>query len=328
MLSDRRIQDEADVRRVLQSAMDQAHEAMILTEYAPLDEPGPRIQWVSRGFEDMTGYAAEEVIGKTPRILHGPGTERAVLDRVRAALERGEPVNAQTTNYKADGTPFQLEWSITPVTDAGGRPTHWLSVQRDVTEREEALAQVRLLRDELSHRLKNIFAILTSLLAQLPRDGLTADEFAERLNERLQAMARAHDVVFGDGQKGAPMDELAHAVIDPLICEGRFTAQGPHVALPAHRAVSMALMLHELGTNAAKYGALSGPRGRVVLSWACENGCLTFEWRESGGPPVSPPGRRGFGSQLIEPLLRMGSREDAGLFFEEEGVVCRGGMMV
>ena len=123
--------------RVFSEAMEQAEEAMLITEAEPLDEPGPRITYVNSAFEKMTGYTEAEILGKTPRVLQGPKTDRDVLDSLRVALEAGESWRGETTNYRKDGTPFLVQWNVAPVRDEGGDIEYWVSVQRDVTEERE-----------------------------------------------------------------------------------------------------------------------------------------------------------------------------------------------
>jgi PAS domain S-box-containing protein len=128
--------------RLLQSVVINANDAVLITEAEPIDTEGPRIIYVNEAFTRMTGYTAEEVSGATPRILHGAKTDRAQLDKVRHALEHWQPVRAELINYRKDGTEFWVELNISPVADESGWFTHWVSVQRDVTERkriEEAL---------------------------------------------------------------------------------------------------------------------------------------------------------------------------------------------
>jgi len=129
--------------RVLSEAVQQAKEAVIITEAEPLGEPGPRIEYVNEAFEAMTGYAEEEILGETPRILQGPETSREVLDSVREALEAGEEWEGEATNYRKDGTPYQVQWNIAPVRKEDGEITRWVSVQRDVTDQREREKELR-----------------------------------------------------------------------------------------------------------------------------------------------------------------------------------------
>jgi PAS domain S-box-containing protein len=137
--------------RLMSRAVEDVAESVIITGPG-IDAPGPRIEYVNPAFEAMTGYAAEEVIGKTPRILQGPDTDRETLDRIRTRLEAGESLTGATaTNYRKDGTPFEIEWNITPVRGEDGAIEHWVSVQRDVTarrRREKALRESRMKLEE------------------------------------------------------------------------------------------------------------------------------------------------------------------------------------
>jgi len=136
---------------LLQTATARINDIILITEAEPLDEPGPRILFVNDAFERRTGYQREEVIGQTPRLLQGPATQRHELDRIRTALEQWRPVRAELINYTKDGSSFWLELDITPLFDEAGRCTHWVAIQRDITERkqiEEQLAQQAALLDE------------------------------------------------------------------------------------------------------------------------------------------------------------------------------------
>ncbi len=129
--------------RYLTSVVEQIDESVLVTEGAPLDPPGPKITWVNEALMEMTGYDRDELLGSTPRMLQGPETDRETLDRVRDTLEAEEPVEAETINYRKDGTPYVLAWTITPVRDQDGTLTHWASVQRDVTQQREQVEELR-----------------------------------------------------------------------------------------------------------------------------------------------------------------------------------------
>ena len=140
-------QQETDLR-LLGSAVEQAWESIMITE-AQLDWPGPRIVFVNPAFTAMTGYAMEETVGRTPRILQGPRTDRAVLDRLRGNLERGEGFVGEAINYCKDGREFILEWQVAPLRDPGGRITHFVAIQRDITARRKAEATLAQTQQEL-----------------------------------------------------------------------------------------------------------------------------------------------------------------------------------
>ena len=124
--------------RLLESIIDHANDAILVTEAEPVVEPGPRIVYVNEAFTRMTGYTREDVEGKTPRILQGPDTARELRDEIAVALKRWNAVRVELMNYRKDGTPFWVELNIVPVANEDGWFTHWVSVQRDTTERREA----------------------------------------------------------------------------------------------------------------------------------------------------------------------------------------------
>lgn len=332
-LADERLQAAIDEVRRLRVGLDEAREAVVITEHDPIDEPGPRIVYASRGFERITGYRPEEVIGRSPRFLQGPDTDRAAIDEVRRHLETDEPLQSRTLNYRRDGTPFWLEWSITPIHDEAGRPTHWLSVQRDVTDEVEVEEQRRLLFGELDHRMRNLFSLVLGVAGARPEEGQSLEGFQAALVARLRALVAAHGLVFtesreggGEHRDGARMDELAAAVLRPMGDEERIRLEGPRACLGSHQALNAALLLHELGTNALKHGALSVPDGGVDLRWRVEEGELRLDWTEAGGPIAHEPDRRGFGSRLIRTMVEASSRTDAGVEYPPEGLRCRVGL--
>jgi PAS domain S-box-containing protein len=165
---------------VLRSAVEQANDSVIVTG-AQLDPPGPKILYVNPAFTDITGYAAEDVRGRTPRLLQGPLTEPWVLRRLRTRLENGDSFEGEAINYRKDGTPFVNHWSIAPVRDEVGVITHWVSVQRDVTERRQMSERMLKVQERERHDTAReihdeLGGLLTSLQMTLNRVRLRADQ--------------------------------------------------------------------------------------------------------------------------------------------------------
>jgi two-component system sensor kinase FixL len=163
--------------RLVQAAIEQMNEAVVITG-SGLDPPEPRIVYVNPAFEEMTGYTASEVIGRSPRILQGPKTDRHELDRLRRAMERGQGFRGEVINYRKDGREFNLEWHIAPVREVdGGAITHWVAIQRDITQQREAERQAREHEAEMAH------------VARLSTMGEMASGLAHELNQPLAAIS-------------------------------------------------------------------------------------------------------------------------------------------
>jgi PAS domain S-box-containing protein len=242
---------------------------------------------------------------------------------------------------RRDGIDFSLEYrmpqpdgSVRWILDQGktfrgedGQPLYMTGACVDITERKRAEASQHLLLEELNHRVKNTLAMVQSIASQTLRATPAADRFPEAFQSRLQALAQAHDLLTKGQWRGASLREVAEMTLNPHTTPaGRVRISGPAVALAPGMAVSLHLALHELATNAAKYGALSVEHGEVNLEWAVTDGAnptLRIEWGESGGPTVVPPQRRGFGSRLIERGLAHEVDGEVDLNFSPEGVVCR-----
>lgn len=155
-------------RRFLETAVEQTQEVVLITEGTPLKEPGPRILYVNPAFTDITGYRPEEVIGKTPRILQGPDTEPWVIDEMKQCMERGEPFEGEAINYRKDGTPYVNQWSIAPVHDEEGSLTHWVSVQRDVSDERQMEKRLLWAQERERHRIaRTMHDEMGGLLASL-----------------------------------------------------------------------------------------------------------------------------------------------------------------
>lgn len=177
---------------LLETAVNDMVESVLITD-AELDRPGPRIVFANPGFESMSGYAPEEVIGKTPRLLQGPETDRALLDELRALLEDGESFFGETVNYRKDGAPFVIEWSISPVRDERGEVSHFVAVQCDVTERRHAEEKVRaaLEKERELGRLKSRFVSMASHELRTPLATIQSSTELAGLFMRRQAIDRA-----------------------------------------------------------------------------------------------------------------------------------------
>ena len=279
---------------------------------------GPDWRYVifNRAAERYFGVDRDQVLGRTIDEVFPQGRGTYFELRMKAAMERGEASSFEIgSRLRPDRT---LNLGITPVRGGGVAVT-----LTDITEQRALEERRRLLVNELNHRVKNTLATVQAIAAQSLQD--VPAETRERFTGRLMALARANDVLVADEWRGGTLAAIAAQVASPFAEQGdrRFVVEGPEVHLPPKAAVAMALALHELATNAAKYGGLSTPQGCVELRWTVDESFLRLSWRESGGPPVAPPERAGFGARLIRRGLAVELQADVELDYAADGFACR-----
>ncbi len=272
--------------------------------------------------ERLFGYAKNEVIGKPITILIPPERlheETDILDRIR----RGERIeHFETERRRKDGSLIDISLSISPVADESGRIIGASKIARDITEQKRREEQIVLLAREADHRTNNLLAIAQATVHLT--NAATAAELKEAIQGRLQALANAQSMLAQSRWAGADLRELALKELSPYCRNGDSSAQieGPSLLLKPELAQAMAMALHELATNAVKYGALSTPAGRVTVEWSTQPGQkLYLRWIETGGPPVAPPTKEGFGTRAIQRLIGQLSGE-VKYHWHPHGVAC------
>lgn len=246
----------------------------------------------------------------------------AAARRAVELAQAGRPNSFQGMAKTGKGRDRWWDVAVTPIFGEDGRVAQILSISRDITDLKEAEERQRLLMEELGHRIKNTLTVIKALASQTLRD-VTERSAVEAFDARLMALASAHDLLLRQDWTSAPIAPIVGAALELHGDPERFSASGPDVVLGPKTALSLALLLNELATNAAKYGALSTPQGRVEIRWeieAADPDALTLDWREAGGPPAAEPARKGFGSRLIAIGLGTGS---ADVSYPPEGLVAR-----
>jgi PAS domain S-box-containing protein len=281
-------------------------------------DTGWRYVVFNRAAEEYFGVARAAMLGRTLWEVFPQGIGTPFETFCRAAMDEGK---ATTLELPSAMRPDRIvELRIVPM--RGGGVAITLS---DITERKGADARQRMLVNELNHRVKNSLATVQAIAAQSLRGPQVSPDARERFMARLFALARANDVLVAETWLGASLNSVAAEMAGPHGDGERFAIEGPEVHLAPQTAMAMALGLHELATNAAKYGALSTPQGRVSLTWSLDgegaSRRLRLTWRESGGPPVGRPGAPGFGSRLIERGLASELKANVRLDFAPTGVV-------
>jgi two-component sensor histidine kinase len=226
---------------------------------------------------------------------------------------------------RPDGSLRWLEARSRAFYGSDGEPLRVVGVNVDITERKENEQRQTLLLREFDHRVKNILANVKALLLQTRLTGDPDDDFLGAFEGRLDTFARTHEALLGTDFSSAPLRVLAEQELSPYLRQGErnVALEGPDLSLSLAAAQMISLALHELATNAAKHGALSAPGGRILLAWRLlgggEEGRVRLNWRETDGPPVEPPRRRGFGRMLLERSVASGLGGEARLSFAPEG---------
>ncbi|WP_296594788.1 HWE histidine kinase domain-containing protein [Phenylobacterium sp.] len=250
------------------------------------------------------------------------------LGRMEAEMSAAMAARQETMNFgfrirRPDGAIRWVEGAARFLYLPDGTPHRMVGTNMDVTARKTADQHQRLLINELNHRVKNTLAIVQGIAWQSFRPSEVAREAVEAFEGRLAALSAAHDVLTQQSWEAAPIGQIVARALAPHHAgDGRLSVDGPPVDLEPKSAVALGLAMHELATNAVKYGALSTPEGRIEVRWAIDGARLELTWRETGGPPVARPARRGFGARLLE----QGLAEELGgavrLDFRPEGLVC------
>jgi PAS domain S-box-containing protein len=278
----------------------------------------------NRGAEKLYDYTALEVIGQSVTILlpdDRNDEELAILERV----SRGEHVDHyETIRRRKDGSLVDISLTVSPVSDAHGKIVGASKIARDISRRKETERLQRTLMQEMKHRMQNTLATVIAIARQSFR-GLEGERTANQAFEaRLLALSKGHDLLTSETWDSAALRDL---IAQPLAAHGadRFEIEGPSLRLTPKSALALTLALHELATNAAKYGALSVPSGRVVITWQIEHAHaprFTLRRQEKGGPPVSTPTKKGFGSRLIENALSAELGGETRIIYEPAGLIC------
>lgn len=263
-----------------------------------------RIHSWNTGATRIFGYTADEVIGKPITILI-PDDRLEEEPRILAKIRSGERVeHFETIRRRKDGSLVDISLTISPIRDAAGTIVGASKIARDISERRIAEQSQRLLIREMRHRVKNLFAIASSIVSLTARKEETAEALARAIRERLSALSRAHELTSmnEDEKSGGDLLALIETVLAPYGDRDRIRLDGDHVAVGGNATTNVALLIYELATNAVKYGALSVPGGLLSIGLRVKADTVRIEWAETGGPSVEGEKASGFGSELVDKL--------------------------
>jgi len=258
--------------------------------------------------ERMFGYTAEEAIGKSVLMLIPQRLQDEEINII-ARIKAGERVaNYETTRMRKDGTLFDVSLTISPVKTRDGRIVGASKIARDITATKEHERRIKLLMREVNHRVKNQYAVMLAMVKETSRRAANPEEFERNVRERILALSRSHDLLVMSKWSGATLDELVREHLKPFGHEEQIALSGPALTLNSRAVQYLGMAFHELGTNSAKYGALSDGAGSVQVNWAIATSAaggreLRLCWEENVGrniPPASEKGHRGFGSVVLQ----------------------------
>lgn len=323
-----------DVAQRITEALERAQAERLLRDsedhYRHTVEFNPQVTWtaLADGQLNRVGRRWLEWTGTTGL---GDSWASSVMSDERAAVV--EAWNRSITTGAAFDIEYRLQrneggyrWCRSrafPRYDREGRICLWYGTTEDIHERKVAEDRQRLLMNELNHRVKNTLATVQAIAFQTLKGDIPMIEARSRFEERLLALSRTHNLLIEQNWGRASLDRVIHDAIGHL-ADGRdrISLHGETLWLTPRAALSLALAFHELGTNAVKYGVLSRETGRIAIRWSVSDGMLRIEWKETGGPVVAEPGRRGFGSRLIENGIAADLGGPATLSFEPDGLRC------
>jgi len=275
----------------------------------------------------MLGRAIEDILGRTDAEVLSPEAGAAMTAVKRAVLASGEAKRAEVPLEDAPGIRWH-DLHIEPLRNEAGDVVGLTCASVDVTERKEGEAHLRLLLRELTHRSKNLLAVIQAMARQTARHTGSVETFLTQFGARLQALAASHDLLIRESWYGASLGELVRSQLGVYLDgqAAQVSIEGPVIAIKPEAAQNLGLALHELAVNAAKYGALSVPVGRVVITWNrlenVDGSAVELDWREKLGPKVKARRRKGFGSMVIERNLARALDATVELEFDPDGLHC------
>ena len=273
------------------------------------------------GAERVFGYSAQEAVGQSIMMLiprERSDEETTILSRIRS----GERIDHfETVRQRKDGELIVVSLTVSPVKNARGEIVGASKIARDISEQKRSQEKIAMLAREAEHRSKNMLANVQAIVNLSRSD--TPDGLKKAIEGRIRALANVHSLFVATRWSGADLSTIATQELSPYgTAESRVRINGPYVLLAPDTAQTVAIGLHELATNAAKYGSLAVDTGRLDLTWSRKlDGALLLRWAESGGPKVAPPTRRGFGGRVIEQMVAQLGGETQ-FNWHVQGLVC------
>lgn len=279
------------------------------------------IFWFNGLLSDFAVVPAEAIAGLDWIMALAPDVAR---ERWIECRDNGGPFEMEVRLRGSDGSQRPFLTRVIPLRDANGDLYRWIGTHIDISEQKQREEHVQFIAHELSHRSKNLLAMVMAIARQTARSAANVEEYQERFAERLAALSDSHDLLVKDQWRGAPFADLIATQLRPFADTGRsrIEAEGPPLVLRPNAVQYLGLAVHELATNASKHGALSDSHGQISIRWAADvkTGTIQLSWRECDGPAVVPPRRRGFGHVVIEQIVPRALNGSGELAFPPDGV--------
>jgi two-component system CheB/CheR fusion protein len=315
-----------ELRQYLAAIVESSHDAILSKN---LD--GVITSW-NHGAEVLFGYTAEEMVGRSITLLIPSDRSDEELS-ILARLRLGERIeHYETVRRRKDGSLVDVSLTVSPIRDSTGRIIGASKIARDVSDRRRMSDKQNLILGEMQHRVKNLATVIEALARQSqPKDDPAVEAFVTRFLGRVRALLSTGELVITSSSRRADLLQVVESVLRPFVDPDEaspVTMEGPRLTLGENTAGGLALALHELATNALKYGALQSSSGRVSITWSVQPEAdkhrVGLEWRESGGPPIlAQPERRGFGTRVIRTVFSSGGQGGTEIVYEPQGLVCR-----
>ena len=308
-------------------AADTSRAPMVFTNDAEIGHP---IIFANDAFLELTGYARAELLGQGFSFLLARGVNPHARSRIEAAFAEQSQGRLEICDRRKDGSTFWASVCVNPVYDETGVVVQHFASFVDISEPKREAEDLRFLLDELNHRTQNTLATVLAIAAQTLR-GEVDYAVVETFEGRVLALSKAHSLLGRDNWNAVSLHDVLDRILQPFGLNDpaapRFSLEGEDVGLHPKAVLTLAMVFHELATNASRHGALSVAEGRVTVGWRTEHtpggDKMFLHWRERGGPPVTPPSHKGFGSRLIEGGLAQDLNGDVRIAYEASGLVCQ-----
>ncbi|WP_137045171.1 HWE histidine kinase domain-containing protein [Pseudolabrys sp. FHR47] len=277
--------------------------------------------------QPMLGHSIADLLGRADEDVLPESVRESVLAIKREAVSTGQSQRLEFS-LEEGGALRWYDLHIEALRNDAGDIVGITCASVDVTERKEGEAHLRLLLRELTHRSKNLLAVIQAMARQTARHAGSIDSFLTQFAARLQALAASHDLLIRESWYGASLNELVRSQLSGYLdgVAQRISIEGPDITLKPEAAQNLGLALHELSANAVRFGALSIPDGQVSIEWRRDdapNAPVEFFWRETQGPRVKPRRKRGFGTMVIETNLTRALDAKIDMIFDPDGLRCQ-----